>query len=187
MIITFDGPPGSGKKTNTHKFCDRLEIKYESDLFHHLRTIVNTLDLLPFKTNRKFRLLNWLNLINLTYENHWRDAEISVACNYWVDLIDCVGSDDEIIDSLDKLLQYEKQRLPFLSFYLHVPSDISIIRRVRRSTGFEIEITEDNEDCIPEFVSMLTDRYPFFHIIDANRSEDEVFDEVLRIYNEHTA
>ena len=101
------------------------------------------------------------------------------------------------MDAFDTIILVNAEDIyPICSFYLDVNTYETKIRFIKREVQLggsqgpaDIQIEgvsespgdKEQDKVLREIANWLSDRYPFFHIIDASQSEDKVFDEIVRL------
>ena len=203
-LITFDGLSASGKWTFNCKLCEHLGI--ERVEFNCFNTIVNIVDSNgQLATDLVLRTLIWMTAIRYSYQFDWQKRDIFIIGGFWRLLIETYAWDyydeiDVLFDAVDTLITTKRDSiLPICSFYMDISSYEGKVREAKRGLANEdIVATSDlniegisepshyieQDKRIQEAINLLADRYPFFHIIDAMRPEEEVFNEIVNITEE---
>ena len=200
-LITFDGPSASGKFTNSAKLCDYLGIERLNDtLFSVMRHMLD----LGIYTDPLLRPIIWLNIVRLAYTFDWKKREVFTLGGFgqyifdFFVLRDISDNDrDTLMDAFDTIIQTDAENIyPTCSFYLDVSTYETKTRFIKREArlaklqgleDIQIEGLKESpqnrkqDDRFREIANWLSDRYPFFHVINASRSEDEIFDEIVRL------
>lgn len=200
-LITFDGMSGSGKSTNHQKLCDHLNIKRVYDnIFSVIRQAIDH----HLFSGLDLRLVLWMAMVQLSWYLSWKHKDILVLSGYWQYIVDYFrfqkerdNRRDEIMDAIDKILFMDDKPAPLCSFYMNISSYKSKLRFLSREAYYglaedklenltvggveDTEIARQNDARLQEIVNWLSDRYEYFHIIDADRPLDEVFSDVKHI------
>ncbi len=200
-LITFDGPSASGKFTNSVKLCDYLGIERVNDsLFTVMRHMLD----LGIYSDSLLRPMIWLNMVRLSYAFDWKKREVFTLGGFWQYIINFFAwgdiSDDDrdvLMDAFDTIILTNAEDIyPICSFYLDVSTYETKTRFIKREARLgKLQGLEDiqikglkespqnrkQDESFREIANWLSGRYPFFHVIDASQSEDEVFDEIVRL------
>lgn len=199
-LITFDGPSTSGKFTNSVKLCECLGIERLNDSFYTVMKHILGLNIYDSVS----RLMIWLNIVRLSYAFDWKKREVFTLGGFWQYVIEFFAwndiSDDDrdaLMDAFDTIILVNAEDIyPICSFYLDVNTYETKIRFIKREVQLsglqgpaDIQIEgvsespgdKERDKVLREIANWLSDRYPFFHIIDASQSEDKVFDEIVRL------
>ena len=200
-LITFDGPSASGKFTQSCRLCKHLQIEQLNDsLFSVMRHMTD----LGIYSDSLLRPIIWLSIVRLSYAFDWKKREIFTLGGFWQYIIDFFAWGDisnnnrnVLMDAFDTIIQTNAEDIyPTCSFYLDVSTYETKTRFIKREArlaktqGLEdIRIdglsespkNREQDRVLREAAYWLSGRYPFFHVIDAARSEDEVFNEIVRL------
>ena len=196
-LITFDGPSASGKFTQSVKLCEHLGVERVNDSMFTL--LKNQLDLSIY-SDPMLRPILWASIVRFSYAFDWQKRGIFTLGGFWQYIIDFLSWTDGIdfnviLDALDTIiLEQASDVYPVCSFYLNVSDYETKVRFLGREAKLEklegdVEITglsasdsnKKRDEILTRVSNFLSDRYPFFHVIDGSRSEDEVFDEIVRL------
>ena len=198
-LITFDGPSASGKFTQSVKLCEHLGIERVNDTMF---TLLNNQLNLEIYQDPMLRPVLWTAIVRFSYAFDWQKRDVFTLGGFWKYIIDFLSWHDDIdfdviMDALDTILLEKADDIyPICSFYLHVSDYQTKVRFIQREAklnnlkGTEnIDISGlspsdsnvEQDEMFTRVSNFLSDRYPFFHIIDGGRSEDEVFDNILRL------
>ena len=191
-LITFDGPSASGKKTNNNKLCEHLGIVRRDDCF--FSQAMQTLRM-PVLSGR-VRPLVWSAVVGAAYKTEWihKGQDVFTIVAFWGWIIDYLrwnireqSERAEMIDAVDAILSIVSEDIyPICSFYLDISHYDAAQRFINREAKqrFHVGIEDiakplEEDKQTMEMLNWFADRYPFFHIIDASQSEEDVFNEVL--------
>ena len=195
-LITFDGISGSGKFTNSVKLCDHLGIERVNDTA--FTVMKHMIESNLFFNDPILRPVLWFGIVKLSHKLDWQKREIFTLGGFWQHIIECFAwtdiSDnrDALMDAFDTIILTNAEDIyPICSFYLNVNTRETRIRVIKRDNpnAGDIQIDEvrelggdkEQDKRFREVANWLSDRYPFFHIIDASQPEDKVFDEIVRL------
>ena len=203
-LITFDGLSGSGKYTQSNHLCDHFGIEWVQDdclntMMHVAERVIGDKDLIG-------RMTLWIAAVRLSYQFDWHKRDLFTMNSFWRFVIETFtwgdfDNVDVLLDAVDTLLIEDRNDiLPVCSFYLDISGYESSVRFIKREaqwsglsgspSDIKIEGLGENPEIIErdnrliKITNHLADRYPFFHVIDGMRSEQEVFDDILRISEE---
>ena len=200
-LITFDGPSASGKFTNSVKLCDYLGLERVNDsLFSVMRHMLD----LGIYSDSLLRPIIWLGIVRVSYAFDWKKREIFTLGGFWQYMIDFfvrrdISDDDRdvLMDAFDTIILTNAEGIyPICSFYLDISTYETKTRFIKRearlaktqgSEDIRIEgLSEspqnrEQDSAFRETANWLSNRYPFFHVIDASQSEDAVFEDIVRL------
>ena len=195
-LITFDGPSASGKFTNSVKLCEYLGIERVNDTaFTVMKHMIESNLLVK---NPVLRPLLWLGIVKLSHTFDWQKRDIFTLGGFWQHIIDYFAwhdiSDnrDVLMDAFDTIMLSDGDSYPICSFYLDISTHNAQSRFIKRETQHRelrveaVDLSEspdhkERDSALKGVANWLSERYPFFHVIDASRSEDAVFDEIVSL------
>ena len=198
-IITFDGAGGSGKSTQAYKIAKVLDGKVIS--FDIVMNVFSTMQYLstgrPFDDGSCFKVLTHVATYHMltSHESNWsRHNVMCIEDGFWFPVINLLGGANEdkryeFVEIFRGLLSYNDMH-PTTSIFLDIPPHQGLIRRIEREENYKIssiEIEKVEKDQTDWFVRQLqTFRwlakiFPYCHVVDGTKSENEVAGEIMEI------
>ena len=214
-IITFEGPPASGKTTQNELLCKSLNLQPATfyNWFHgmfkdYVRGYIGEDIFLinhetSMKTSQIAHAICQIRLFVGAHKAGWfRDNECVVVDHFHECLTDLIYAD---VDTRRRGIQFFRDGLlldggvePVASFYLATPHAERVGRSMYRRYDRGFDSIEDTRGLIkesPEDIAVdsnyneiyqfLADEIPYFYFIDGTRSPDEIHSEVLGIVKEN--
>ena len=188
MFITIDGDSGSGKTTQIKLLVDRLQVK-EIDIYSRFDAFYS-ISRFTGDPNGYAAMLACLQAVlhtplsNAIIEHFWLSGFSTLFHSNYDDFA-------KAIRFFRMGMNLIGQKEPDLSILLNVPFEISEARRVHRYTHGNAIVTIPNKECQKphndrkiQLYRALESELPFFHIVDATGSVNDIANAIIELLPE---
>ena len=181
MIITFDGDHGSGKTTQIQRLSEEFGFQMCEELEWH-RNFYMQCNGLVLNANWHTNVMAHLTVYSsLDFGRNW------CIERFWSTIFnDASVSDAEItkvVDCIQQVMALGTVQPPILSIALQSAPETTLARMAQRELGVindSLEIQESEQqisqrDNVHEMWGKLAERIPYFHVVNADDTVENVF------------